>query len=70
MEHCYDLFMTRSDLQLTDKETKFCYGMSKMTVANENDELDKRYFRMEPVELLEMICRVADLKFRGSELED
>ena len=41
-----------------------------MTVANENDELDRRYFKMEPVELLEMIGRVADLKFRGSELED
>jgi hypothetical protein len=42
--------------------------MSKMTVANENEE-NKTYYRLQFVEFLEMVGRVAHLKCQGSELE-
>ena len=42
--------------------------MSKMTLANENEE-SKSYFRLQFVEFLEMIGRIAHLKYQGSELE-
>lgn len=42
-----------------------------MTVAYENDDMDfAKYDKLQFVELLEMIARVADVKFRSSELED
>ena len=42
--------------------------MSKMTIANENEE-SKSYFRLQFVEFLEMIGRISHLKYQGSELE-
>ena len=64
-----DLFAQRSDLQVSTREVAYCYGMSKMTCANETDGAAGKYMRLQFVEFLEMIGRVADLKFRGSELE-
>ena len=62
---------TKVDQQLLRKEVVFCYGMSKMTVTNENTrEGEKLYNQIKYVEFLEMIGRIADLKFRGSETED
>ena len=43
--------------------------MSKMTCANENELGGKMYSRLLFTEFLEMIGRVADLKFKESELE-
>lgn len=43
--------------------------MSKVTVAYENEEITRKYMRMTFVEFLEMVGRVAHLKFRDSELE-
>ena len=43
--------------------------MSKQTCINENDDLSKKFMKITWVEFLEMIGRVADLKFRDSELE-
>ena len=51
------------------KDAAYCYGMSKMTNTQENTEAQK-YDKLSFVEFLEMIGRVADFKFRGSELED
>jgi len=39
--------------------------MSKMTLANENEDSQK-YLKMIFVEFLEMICRVADVKYKSS----
>ena len=61
-----DLFTKKSDCGLNSKDTIFCYGMSKITLANENEK-NKNYFKLLFVEFLEMIGRVADLKFKGSE---
>ena len=43
--------------------------MSKMTVPIEETEKGSKYNEIEFVEFLEMIVRVAYLKFQGSELE-
>ena len=48
------------------ESVKFCYGMSKMTVHL--DSHTSYYMTMEQVEFIEMICRIADKKFRGTEL--
>ena len=69
MEDALSLFTKRTDIGLNEKDATYCYGMSKMTVPNENDDA-KRYNSLYFVEFLEMIGRVADLKFQGSELQD
>ncbi len=66
MDNVMDLFTKKSDCFLSQKDALFCYGMSKITVANENEQ-NKNYHRLLFVEFLEMIGRVADFKFKGSE---
>ena len=61
-----DLFCSESRCYLSSKEALYCYGMSKMTNPDENGAPEK-YAKLQYVELLEMIGRVADLKYRGSE---
>ena len=56
-------------LLLTEKDAYFCYGMCKMTCVNEAEESTMRYKRLQFVELLELIGRIADVKFRGTEME-
>ena len=65
-----ELFMEKSELQMTVKEITLCYGMSKMTMPDENNDGNGRIKMMDFVEFLEMIGRAAHVKFRGSELED
>jgi len=62
LENAIDLFMKKSDLQMHTRQIVFCFGMSKMTVTNENDAADVYKF-IKYVEFLEMIGRVADTKF-------
>ena len=52
------------------KDVIFCYGMSKMTLHDENNDGEARAKRIEFVEFLDVIGRAAHVKFRGSELED
>ena len=57
-----ELVCRDSDVELTDKEARFCFGMSKMTVKDEvknHDEYDKLRFS----EFLEFIGRVAQTKY-------
>lgn len=67
-------FCTRdTDLALPDKEATYCYGMSKMTVRDENLALkDGRapHDRLEFVEFLEMLGRIADAKFAHTNMDD
>ena len=66
-----DLFLKKADLGLLDKDVIYFFGMSKMTVAEENDRgKHASYFHVVFVEFLEVIGRCADHKFHGSELED
>ena len=63
--------MNQCHLKMTLKDVTYCYGLSKMTVANENDEKEAdKYIQMKPVEFYEMIGRIAHYKFKGSELDD
>ncbi len=48
-----------------EKEALYCYGMSKMTVVNELKNATK-YDKVELAEMCEMICRVADTKFKAA----
>ena len=65
LDDAIDLFFKRSDCGMNYKDITYCFGMSKMSVANENDE-GQRYKRLQLVEFLEMICRVADLKYNSN----
>ena len=66
MDQAIELFTKISDCCLNYQEAVYCYGISKMTVANENMELSL-YKKMCFVEFLEMICRVADTKFKSGD---
>ncbi|TNV87178.1 hypothetical protein FGO68_gene2179 [Halteria grandinella] len=69
MKEIVDLVVRKTPVGLNEKDAVFCYGMSKMTVIDESTESTIRYQRIQFVEFLEMIGRMADLKFRGSEME-
>jgi len=59
---CLDLMSRHPLISLPDKETRFCFGMSKMTVKDEvgnHDEYDKLRF----VEFLEFLGRCASAKY-------
>jgi len=58
MEDAVEMFTRDTNLGLSQRQAIICYGMSKMTVANENDHGDK-YQKMLFVEFLEMIARIA-----------
>jgi hypothetical protein len=57
-----------STLQVSEKETRFAYGMSKMTVDDEPVKFG-RYKCLEFVEFLEFIGRLAHVKYKGMEHE-
>lgn len=59
------LFTKDSRVFLPEKEAIYCYGMSKMTVVKES-VTPKQYDKIELPELMEMICRVADAKFKST----
>ena len=67
-EDAIKLFCDESECQLTNKEAQYCHAMSKMTNPYENDNPEK-YVKLAYPEFLEMIGRVAELKYRGSEQE-
>ena len=60
------MFTIKSECGLNEKDAIYCYGMSKMTVANENGDLTS-YQRLYFVEFLEMICRVSDVKYKSAD---
>ncbi len=68
MEQAIEIFTKISDCGIRQKDAVFCYGISKMTVANENGEFSA-YQKMYFVEFLEMICRIADIKFKTGDLD-
>ena len=71
-EDIIDLFRYKVDEneRMNLKDIRYCYGMSKMTIEKEIDGGNKYYNRIKFVEFLEMIGRVADLRFRDSEMEE
>ena len=57
-----------TDLQLTQKQAKACVGFSRMTVRNETGEYDN-FIKIQFVELLEMVGRIAQIKYLHTENE-
>ena len=49
---------------LLEKDVNFCYGMSKMPNQFETKEFDKHKKYVDITELLEMISRVAEFKYK------
>lgn len=56
-----------TQLNLTTKQAQYCVTYSRMTVKNEADS--SSYWKVQFVELLEMIGRIADTKFRDTDDE-
>ena len=62
IKNCLKMLMDNPLIAMSDKEARFCYGMSKMTVkdeVNNHEEYDKLRF----VEFLEYLGRVAHAKY-------
>jgi len=58
-----------NDNVLSEFMVRYCFGMCKSTVAEENEEGSKKYNRITFVEFLEFICRGAHQKFKGSDMQ-
>ena len=62
------MMMKDSYLQLTVKQAKYCYAFCKMTNTDEANDYNQTD-RIKFVELLEMIGRIAEVKYQGTENE-
>ena len=69
MHDALALIMRDTAIGLIEKDAIFCYGMCKMTVPIETENSSDKYKRLQFVELLELIGRVAEMKYRNTELE-
>lgn len=69
MQECVDMVARLTPIGLLDKEAVYCYGMSKMTVQDESVDLNMKYQRIQYVEFLEFIARVAVVKCKGTQIE-
>jgi len=69
MRDAIQLMMKDGGVDLNEKDAMYVYGMSKMTVEREGTQSDK-YNEMKFVEMLEMIGRMAEMKYRHSGNKD
>eukprot|EP00347_Sterkiella_histriomuscorum_P014450 403360819 len=69
MQDALSLMMKDTNIGLIEKDAIFCYGMCKMTCVNEQQDSTVHYKRLQFVEMLELICRIADLKFKNIEAD-
>jgi hypothetical protein len=69
LDQAIELFTKTSECGISRKECIYCYGMSKMTIPNENRDFSN-YYLMKFVEFLEMICRIADLKYKSADRQN
>lgn len=59
-------FLFDCELKLTHQQVYSSYALSKMSVKRENEN-HEMYMRLELVEFLDMIARVAHVRFRSLE---
>ena len=64
-----NLMTKDATLNLTNVQAKYCLSFCKMPIKDEIAEFDK-YYKLQPVELMEMIGRAAKVKFVNSDYED
>lgn len=69
MQDALNLMIRDTKLGLIEKDAIFCYGVSKMTVTIESEGSSDKYKRLQFVELLELIGRIADLKYKHSDID-
>lgn len=62
LKNCIELMCKSSNLQASEKEVRFCFGMSKMTVKDEIGN-QAEYEKLRYPEFLEFIGRLAHGKF-------
>ena len=55
---------------LTDKQARFCYAMSKQTIVLEKEDGPTKYDKLLFVEFLELIGRIAQIKYDGTEIQN
>ena len=60
-----NLCLKHCELGINEREVILCFGMSKMTVYNEVTQCEN-YFKMQFVEFIEFIGRLAYTKYKGS----
>jgi hypothetical protein len=67
VEDTAEMLMKKLGMNL--KDVTYCYGMSKRTVVNEQEEREcAKYNQMNLAEFNEMIARVAHLRIKSNEL--
>lgn len=65
------MFQDVPDVGISANQVQYCFGMSKMTTVYEKErKTSSSQTELEFVEFLEMLGRVAHIKFLGSELEE
>lgn len=62
LKETIDLFCKGQNFSMPEKELRYCFGMSKMTIMNEEENGDD-YLQLKFVEFLEFLARVADSKY-------
>ena len=68
MEPVVEFFSTElGNSCVTPAQARFAFAMSRMTEVADPSDINN--ISMLPVEFYEMICRIADIRFRNSELE-
>ena len=67
-QDAYDLMIRHSTLQMLELPAMQAYGLCKMTVVDEADDGLNRYNKLYFVEFLEMVARIAEIKYRGTEV--
>ena len=70
LEDCVDLLKFHCPLRVSRYLIREAYALSKMTVLAEHDaKAELAYKKLQYVEFLEFLARIADLFFEGSEME-
>ena len=67
-QDAYDLMIRHTSLQMLEVPAMQAFGLCKMTVVDEADDGLNRYNKLYFVEFLEMIARIADIKYKGTEV--
>lgn len=69
MKDAIELVTHLTPVCLPVQQAILCYGLSKMTVIEDATESTVRYKRLQYVEFLDYLGRVADAKFKKSDLD-
>ena len=60
------MFTTNPEFEFMEKQVVPAFGLSKMTVADENGAGIEEYETVRFPEFLEMIARMSEIKFKGT----